>query len=236
MRSYGKLFLIIFIIFLINTVYADKRNYIWTYQYNTLSKAETELEIYQTTLLANTNIWEYRLEVEHGFTERLDFSVYQIFRQKQKEAFRWDAVQFRLRYRFGEAGQYFLDPLLYVEYRYRTDSSLPQKAEVRLVLAKQIESFNIALNPLYEYFFRPGSIHETGMDAGISYEFSSYFVLGAEASVRTVFLDSGIRTGIYIGPTVSLASGEWWYAFGVGFGLFDTFDTMRVRFIMGIEL
>ncbi|HGY56350.1 MAG TPA: hypothetical protein ENK44_11635 [Caldithrix abyssi] len=235
--STTKIITVIVLFFLlVNHSFADRRYYIWTYQYNTISQAETELEFYQTTFLANKDIWEYRLEVEHGLTDRLDFSVYQIFRQIPGESFKWDAVQFRMRYRFGEAGQYFVDPLLYVEYRQRLDASKPKKAEFRLVLAKQLDALNISFNPLYEYFFSPGSVQELGFDLGLSYEFHPSFMLGIEAVSRAVFYENEITTGTYLGPVVSVASGSWWYTFGAGFGMNKLSDTMRIRFIMGVDL
>ena len=236
MRIFSLLLFLIVLFFLAHSSYADRRNYVWTYQYRTLSQAETELEFYQTTLFANKEIWEYRIEVEHGFTERLDFAVYQIFRQEQGEAFKWDAVQFRLRYRFGQEGQFFMDPLVYLEYRQKLDAGQPKKIELKLILAKQIEALNISFNPLFEYYFEPTHASELGLDAGISYELSPQFLFGLEATSRTVLLKNGNETALYVGPTVSFASGGWWYAVGAGLGLNNAAETTRIRFLMGLRL
>ena len=214
-------------------VQADQRNYVWTYQYMTMPSGGTELEFYQTTKLREIDNWEYRLELEHGLTERWDFSVYQIFSQNEDDSFKWDAFQLRTRYRFGEQGQYFMDPLIYIEYNRKVDLDMPHKFEGKLILAKTIDKFNLALNPVYEVFFSPGTEHEAGLDVGVSYEFSRRFSLGLESTTRWEFEDN-TETTSYFGPTVSLSSGKIWYAVGAAWGVTDESDDARVRFIMGV--
>ena len=99
------------------STFADRRKFVWSYQYGTLAPGAAEMEFYQTTKVDHTDSWEYRIEVEHGLTPKWDLSIYQIFAQKEGEAFKWDAVQVRTRYRLAEPGQFVLDPLLYLEYR-----------------------------------------------------------------------------------------------------------------------
>ena len=202
----------------------------------TMPKAATELEFYQTTKLSDLDSWEYRIEVEHGITDRFDFSVYQIFQQKENSAFKWDAVQFRARYRIGEVGQYFMDPLLYFEFNRKLDSKKPNKFEAKLILAKTSNRFNFAINPVYEIFFAPGTQHEIGLDMGFSYELNPKFILGVESTSRMEFEEDETDIGSYFGPTISFASGKWWYTLGTAFGLTDESDDAQVRFIMGIEL
>jgi hypothetical protein len=224
------------ILFLCTNAYADRRNYVWTYQYVTMPKGQGELEFYQTTKLNETDSWEYRLEVEQGLTDHWDISVYQIFKQDEGESFKWDAVQLRTRYRIGEEGMYFLDPLLYFEYNRKTDLKKPNKLEAKVILAKTVEKFNLAINPVYEYFFAPGSEHEIGLDVGMSWQFHPVFTAGIESTTRIEFEDDETETSSYMGPTVSLAHGGWWYTLGVAFGLNDESDDARVRFLMGIEI
>lgn len=217
---------------------ADRRKYVWTYQYVTIPQGETELEFYQTTKLKpepSLDEWEYRIEVETGLSDRWDFSVYQIFSQVDGSDLNWNAVQLRTRYRFGEAGQYFMDPLLYLEYQRKLDLGDPNKFEAKLILAKDNGQLNIAINPIYELFFGPGTEHEIGLDAGLSWEFSPRFVAGLESTSRRV-LEDGEEIKSYFGPTLSVASGHWWYTFGVGFGITDESDDARVRFLMGVGL
>lgn len=217
---------------------ADRRNYVWTYQYVSIPQGETELEFYQTTKLkpeGSPDEWEYRIEVETGLTDRWDFSVYQIFSQVEDQSFRWDAVQLRTRYRFGEVGQYFMDPLLYFEYQRKLDLGDPNKLEAKLILSKSNGKMDFSINPVYELHFAPGTEPEVGLDAGISWEFSPRFIAGLESTSRRV-LEDGKESESYFGPTVSFASGHWWYTAGVAFGLGDETDDARVRFLMGVGL
>ena len=78
-----------------STAHADRRKYVWTYHYGTVPKGQTELELYQTTKVAELNTWEFKAEIEHGLTDNLDFSVYQIFVQKEGQSLKWDAFQVR---------------------------------------------------------------------------------------------------------------------------------------------
>lgn len=234
--------LIIFIIAILficpKVISVDRRTYVWTYQFATMTPGKAELELYQTTKMAKTDIWEYRIEVEHGLTSRWDISTYQIFTQKENESFKWDAFQVRTRYRLAEQGQFFLDPLLYLEYNRKIDLKRQNELESRLILAKDIGKVNIAVNPVYEFFWAPGDpVHEIGLDVGLSYELSFKYVIGIESRSRIEFIqDQDVETTSYLGPTVSLAIGSVWYTIGYIWGLNDDSDDAWLRFLMGIEL
>ncbi len=229
--------LMIVLMLLTVTAHADRRNYVWTYQYVTMPEGATELEFYQTTKIREQlDSWEYRVEVEHGITDYWDFSVYQIFAQTENGALSWDAVQLRTRYRFGEEGLYPVDPLLYLEYNRKTDSRQPNKLEAKVILAKTIAEFNLAVNPVYELFFAPGTEHEVGLDVGASVQVIPAFVAGIESTSRAEFEDGETEIASYLGPTVSFASGHWWYTLGAAVGLTDESDEARIRFLMGVGL
>ncbi len=214
---------------------ADRRSYVWTYQYMTMPEGQTEIEFYQTTKLKTVDEWEYRVEVETGISDRWDVSVYQIFKQVEGDDFKWDAVQFRTRYRLGEEGLWFVDPLLYFEYNRKLDLKKPNKLEAKLILAKTNGKLNVSANPIYEFFFAPGTEHELGLDAGISWEFHPRIIAGIESVSRQVLEDDADFKS-YLGPTISFASGKWWYSIGVAFGVTDASDDARIRFLMGIGL
>ncbi|MEW5925597.1 MAG: hypothetical protein AB1746_16565 [Candidatus Zixiibacteriota bacterium] len=224
------------ILILSSSASADRRNYVWTYQYYTMPQDKTELEFYQTTKLRENDEWEYRIELEQGLTDRMDFAVYQIFNQPEGASFKWDAAQVRLRYRIGEEGQYWMDPLIYLEYNRKTNLKAPNKLEAKLILARTENKFNISVNPVYELFWAPDVEHELGIDAGISWQFHPKLIAGLESTSRFEFEDDETETSSYLGPTVSLASGDWWYTFGAAIGLNDDSDDARVRFLMGVGL
>jgi len=217
---------------------ADRRKYVWTYQYATIAPGAAELEFYQTTKISSTNSWEYRIEVEHGLTPRWDLSIYQIFAQKEGEAFRWDAFQIRTRYKLAEPGRFLLDPLLYLEYNRKIDLKKQNKLEAKLILDRNVHKYNIAFNPVYEFFWAPGNpIHELGLDIGLSYELSYKLSVGVESVTRSKYIkDSDNRQSSYLGPTISVATGSIFYTVGYTWGLTDDSDDARVRFLMGVDL
>jgi hypothetical protein len=198
----------------------------------------TELEFYQTAKLDKSDAWEYRIEIEHGLSPRWDISVYQIFSQNEGDAFKWDAVQFRTRYRLVEPGQMMFDPVLYLEYRRKIDLKKQNKAEVKLLLSEDFDRFNLAINPVYEFFWAPGDpIHELGLDVGASREVSFAVSLGLESTSRIEFLPDGeTETGWYVGPTFSLAPGDVYFTFGYAWGITDDSNDARMRFLMGVDI
>lgn len=225
-------------LFICPNLMADRRKYVWTYQYATIAPGAAELELYQTTKIAETDSWEYRLEIEHGLTPRWDVSVYQIFTQKENEPFKWDAFQIRTRYRLAEQGRFSLDPLIYLEYNRKLDLKKQNKLEAKLILGKDLEKVNVAFNPVYEFFWAPGDpIHEIGLDVGLSYEPSFKYAIGIESTSRTKYIKNSERVNSsYLGPTFSFASGPVYYTVGYAWGLTDGSDDARVRFIMGVNL
>jgi hypothetical protein len=217
---------------------ADRRKYVWTYQFATIAPDDAELELYQTTQVAEKDNWEYRIEVEHGLTPRWDMSIYQIFTQDEGMPFKWDAFQVRTRYKLAELGEYPLDPLLYLEYKRSIELKEQNKLEGRLVLVRDFQKVNLSVNPVYEFYWAPGEpVHEPGLDAGLSYELGFKYVIGIESTSRFEIENGEVeKTSSYLGPTVSFASGPVWYTIGFTWGLTDDSDQARVRFLMGIEL
>ncbi|MEW6050516.1 MAG: hypothetical protein AB1644_05580 [Candidatus Zixiibacteriota bacterium] len=217
---------------------ADRRKYVWAYGTQTIAADASELELYQTTKLAENDCWEYRIEIEHGLSPRADLAIYQIFSQKEGGSFKWDALQIRGRYRLAEAGRLPFAATAYVEYNRKIDLKEPNKAEFKLLLARDFDRVNLALNPVYEVFWAPGEAeHELGFDTGLSYELSYKWTVGIESTSRHEFIDAGDdETSSYFGPTISFASGEIYYTVGYAWGITDDSDDARVRFLMGVGL
>jgi hypothetical protein len=217
---------------------ADRRSYVWTYDYQTKTPGEVELEHYLTSLTPDARrpgetSWEHRIELEIGLTDRWDFSIYQIFSQPVGGGFRYDAFQLRSRVRLGESGMWPVDPLLYFEYRRPSDLTAPNKLEGKLVMARDFGRVNLALNLIEEVKFAPGSEWKTGYSAGVSFEPRPVVKIGAE-----LFGDLATEgaEAHYLGPTVSLAKDQWFYAIGVGFGLNHSSNDLRARAILGVGL
>ncbi len=237
MRSKFKIPILLILMFLSVMTFADRRSYVWTYQYMTMPEGETELELYQTTVMDEPfDEWAYELEIEHGLTKNWDFSVYQVFEQEEGGSLEWHEVKFRTRYKLAR-DKYFMDPALYLEYKRSTESTDHNEVEAKLILSKTAGGIDFSVNPVYEYKFAPGTEHEAGLDMGVSYEFHPSFSLGLESTTRVepVFESADEEVKSYVGPTLSFASGNWWYNLGGAVGITDDSADGKVRFLMGIH-
>lgn len=226
------------IIFLLSTtIKADKRSYVWTYEYLTMEKGEVELEHYLTlsTPLSKSfkgvTTIDHNIEIEIGMNDRFDFSVYQVFSQTPNSSFIYKGYKMRFRYRLGEKGDYLMDPLLYFEYKGKPDFS-EHGLEGKLILAKDIGNFNVAINPVLEYEYEDdGWDSEIKYNTGISYKVGCLLTLGLEVK--------GSKNGHYIGPTISHGTGKAWVAVGSAFAITEIENNkpkLMLRMILGINL
>ncbi len=229
--------MLILVLLCVGSVKADRRSYVWTYEYQTMPKGESELEYYLTHKVPdvhkydNKNTWEHQAEYEYGLTGRWDISIYQRWQQTNTDSddkFEYTGTKLRTRYRLGEKDMYPLDTLLYLEY-IRPDSS--EEAEIlegKLILAKDFGKFNIAYNQILKVGINDKGGNENEYAFGMSYEFNPTWKVGFESTGNYT------EDKYYIGPTVSWASEKFWVGIGVLRGLNDRSDDFRARLIMGI--
>lgn len=222
----------------IKTASADWRSYVWTYEYMTMRKGTAEVEYYMTTEIpdldiTNINTWKHWLELEYGITDHLDVAMYQQFKQTNipdKSKFEYDGFKIRTRYRFGEKGQFLLDPLVYLEWIRNDDFSKPNVLEGKLILAKNIFKFNIAYNQIIKQELESGGKTEHEYAAGINYELLHNLKLGIESKGNYT------AAKYYLGPTISWAESghKFWVSFGTVFGLNNKSDDFQSRLLVGI--
>ncbi len=215
--------------------YADTRSYVWTYEYMTLPRGLSEIEYYLTTQVpdtskSNVNTWKHWVELEYGITDSWDVAMYQMWKQKNTASgstSEYDGFKIRTRYRFGKKGEFFLDPLLYLEYIRDDDLSKPNIGEAKLILAKDIGNLNISYNQILERNLEKGKTeHEYAV--GISYAFLPDFKLGIESK------GSYNEREYAIGPTVSWVNSKFWVSLGAAFGLNKRTDDLQTRMIVGV--
>lgn len=217
--------------------YADWRSYVWTYEYMAMARGSKEIEYYLTAQIPDwsqkdINTMKHYLEFEYGITDHWDVALYQRYNQlnKDKETdFKYDGFKIRTRYRFGEKGQYVVDPLLYLEYIRDDNFSRPNVLEAKLILAKDIGAFNIAYNQIIKEELESAGKTEHEYACGLTYSGISKLKLGLESKGN--FTDGKY----YFGSTISYAFGhKFWTALGLGFGLNDNSDDLQARFILGL--
>jgi hypothetical protein len=217
---------------------ADRRAYVWTYEYMTMPQGELELENYfdfRSPDWGNmsTSSWIHQVELEYGITDYWDLALYQVFSQNDTESYKYSRMKVRTRYRLFEAGLFIVDPLLYLEYQRPSNTSKPNLLEGKLVLARDFEQFNLATNFILEKELVAGSEWETGYALGGNYQFTPAFEAGLEITGN---FDSGSQNQTHLGPTVSFASPKFFISAGALWGANDRSDDFRVRYILGLEL
>jgi len=216
-------------------LYSDRRYYVWTYQYATMEMGNGEIENYLTfkmpeldSLKNNVNT-ELQLELEVGMNDYFDIGIYQVFEQSPGLPFQYKGFKIRARHRFGEKGKYFVDPLIYLEYKGVPDFH-KHVIEGKIVLAKDIGKFNFALNPTLEYEIEEEKKFEWEYFAGMSYELSEILRLGIEFK--------GSEKGHYFGPVISHGNENLWVALGSAFkiGKIETGKPeAEIRLLLGIH-
>lgn len=226
--------------FIVKSAFADRRSYVWTYEYLTMVKGEVELEFYNTVEWkdksdSKTNTWKPWLEIEYGITDNWDISLYQQFKQtnSSKSAdvkFEYDGMKIRTRYKIGEKGSFFVDPLLYFEWKRNDDFTVPNTLETKLILGKDFDRLNLSFNYILDDIelashAKPAA-HKYA--SGISYEFDPSFKLGFE------FNGSFSAEKHYFGPSISFAGSKIWTTIGTAYGLNNKSDYVQVRTLLGI--
>ncbi|MCF7823017.1 MAG: hypothetical protein K9N35_02500 [Candidatus Marinimicrobia bacterium] len=215
-------------------IHADGRRYVWTYEYQTLPRGQAELESYTRfdqmgtdsgRIAETTLLYEYEI----GMNSRFDVGIYQQFKQSLESAISYEGFKLRLRYRFGEKGQWLLDPLLYLEYKGR-GSFEKNTLEAKLILARDFNRFNLSLNPVVEYEFSDDHPElEFEYAAGISYRLHSLLSLGIEAK--------GDDEEFFWGPTLSHGKENMWFAIGfLSPASSSSLVDRKIQFIIGLGL
>lgn len=220
----------------VHTAYADRRSYVWTYEYMTVHKGHAELEYYLTAKVPDIhnyddkNSWENLAELEYGLTDHWDISVYQRWQQtntRTDDKFEYTGSKLRTRYRIGEKGMYPLNVLLYMEYIRPDGSDASEAIEGKLILAKDIGRFNVSYNQIIEAGINNNGEIEHEYAAGLNYELSPTWKFAIESTGNLT------EDKYYIGPTVSWAHQRFWIGLGALRGLNDRSDDLRARLIMG---
>lgn len=259
MKTYFTIALIAALGFLIvcGQVQADRRNFAWSYEYKTMPKGEAELEHYFTPRLKKIEdefkiSWEHQVELEYGITDHFDVGFYQMFKQEPDSSLKYDGYKLRGRYRFGEQGLYFLNPLVYLEFIQKPDEI---EFEEKLILTKNIRksflSFNLTLEQEFEKE-EHGSHHEESAESeeeieveyiinpsfGIGYQFSPRFSASLELWNHIEIVEGEMEhSAFFAGPTVSFAGEKVWWTLSVLPQLTQIHDEhshLQVRSLVGI--
>lgn len=228
--------------------HADRRAFTHTYEYMTMPKGQTELEIYTEQSRSTfgddaTQGLKFQLEIEHGITSRWDVSLYHVFEQEtgpsasDVKPLTLSELKLRSRYRFSERSQLPIDVALYGEVVKAVGASV-YEIESKLIAARDFGRVTVAAQPILAVEFGsdvPEIELELGWAAGVSYELSPKIKVGAETWGAAKEEFSVVESSA--GPAVSWSPGEsLWVTFTAGVGLNDNTDTFNGRAIIGLHL
>lgn len=226
------------------TARADRRYYAETYGAVTAPPGGLDVEAWTTLHQApregGPSFWRHQLELETGITDRWDAAVYGILRRDSGDRTRFEAVKLESRYRLSQPGEWFVDPILYLEVRKEVIRDEPWALEEKLILGKDLRAWNVSLNLSAEQEFPRGggSEVEWGWALGTSYELHPALRLGGEvygAWAKASGDPSWERTA-WAGPALSVAWSRMWLVLGAGFGLTDQSDRVRLRAVLAVQL
>lgn len=241
-----KKFLVVSILLIAHIMFADFRKYVWTYEATIMPKGEWELENYFThknpdTSKSNDAFTEYWIEVEHGLSDYLDVSLYNMFKFGPGGKSEFAGIKPRLRYKPWLSGEKFLDFVFYIEPKLLSSSLDKPEIEIKLIFTKPVNRFSFSSNLIYEWGDnrKRGDINrfknEYKLQFATRYEFSPRFSVGAEFETKFHDTRAGKSPTYFLGPTISYGSNKFWIASGVRFGLNNKTNDVEFRTIFGIE-
>ncbi len=231
---------------------AHARTYVFNQEYRTLPQGTFEVESHTEFEVpdrhqTNDNEFTYEGEVEYGVTDRWNISNYQKWVTENhagydddglpaKDSTRYHGFKFESKYRIGEKGKYFVDPLLYVEWATDpTKQDNKNSIESKIVLSKDFDKLNVVYNQVMENDLGGGGRTTHEYTFGFNYEVLESFRLGMEAE-GTYWTPSSNRNEIAMGPVGAYEGRYFWVAIGALFGVNHAANDVEARISVGVPI
>jgi len=165
-------------------------------------------------------------------------ALYNDWVREQGAATQYQATRVETRYRLSQPGEWFVDPVLYLEVKKEWIEDKPFALEEKLILAKDIGAWNVSANVSaeQELIAGGGREYEYAYAAGTSYEVARWVRIGAEAFGANQRADGLGVTTHYAGPALSFAFSRVWLVTALGFGLNDQAERVRARAVLAFQL
>jgi hypothetical protein len=238
--------LLLLMIVVIPSAFAHERHYVWNAEYQTLPQGTFEVESITTFKMpdfkkTNANKWEYKGELEYGLTDHITIAHYEHWETKNKsdtgkDSTKYSGFDFEAKYRIGEVGKYWVDPLLYFEIkRDPREKGIPMTLEGKIVLSKDIGKLNVIYNQIMESQMGRKGLTEQAFTFGFNYEVFDSIRLGFETKGQYWNPESH-RNELAMGPTLSYVHRYFWVAAGTLFGVNRAADDWQTRLIVGIPI
>lgn len=224
-------------------LYAHARSYVWTEEYHTLPKGGREVEVWTTLEVpdgsqTNVNAWKYQGELEYGVTDHWTLAHYERLKTENQigedDATNYEGFKFESKYRIGEKGTYWVDPLVYVEWAtdFREEEH-PNEIETKIVLSKSFGKLNVTYNQIFEFELGENGRMTPEFRAAASYEILPDVQAGVEFSGE-YWHPSSHRNELSVGPTIAYEHKYFWVAAGTLFSVNHAADDHEARVIVGV--
>jgi hypothetical protein len=234
---------------------ADRRAYGTTYEAVTAPKGELDVEMWSTyardgEVLDGPPARGLRnmLELEYGITDRWDMALYNLLDTDTTTGDTgYGGAKLETRYRLLPAGSWLVDPIIYFELQLLREghSDAKQKAEVKLILARDEGPWNVAFNLAAEAEHLRTSewIPETEYALGVSRELAGPAVkLGLELFGKAEKpVGEDVEVFLWTGPALSWATRfagpmhGLWITGAAGRGLTTASQSWYGRVIVGLQ-
>ena len=175
-------------------------------------------------------LWDFREEMEYGFTDKLSGSMYLNFQQEQivaQEAglpdsskFSFKGVSAELKYQLFNPNTQPVGIALYFEPTY---NGTEQELEYKLIFSKNIgDKWVLAANATFEQEWEQqnGTTNKESVlefTFGAAYRFTPNWSVGLEARYHSVYqgstLNDYLASAWFLGPNIHYGTSKWWATF-----------------------
>ncbi len=219
---------------LAGTALADNRIFTYTYEPETEPKGDWELEQSVTARVGRNAVvgqqdyqqWEFRTEVEHGFTDRYTASLYvndtyESYRDPATGANssgnRWAGISIENRYLVLDPVENPVGLTLYLEPSWDGQNA---ELEQKIILGQRFGEWKWAVNLTHATEWTDDSKSSEGeleLSASLARNLSANWTLGLEFRDHNELPEyrQWENTAVYLGPTLSYHRLNWWTAFSV---------------------
>jgi hypothetical protein len=172
-------------------------------------------------------LWDFREEIEYGFTKKLSGSFYLNFQQDRIVAqqpglpsssdFSFKGVSAELKYQLLNPNTKPVGVALYLEPTYNGNE---QELEYKLILSKNLgDNWVLAANATFEQEWEQAddtTKEESVLEftLGAAYRFTPNWSVGLEGRYHSVYagttLNDHLGTGWFLGPNLHYGTSSWW--------------------------
>lgn len=184
------------------------------------------------------------IELEYGITDRWDVALYNLLDAitAGDTASGYAGFKLESRYRPTFRGEWIVDPVVYLEVQELFRGDAKQKAELKLIVAKDFGAVNVAVNVAPEVERKAtGYTPELEWAGGVAYSFAPRISLGGEVFGKLERADGVTTSRAWAGPALSLAARGrgalhgMWVTLAGGAGLTSSSDSYYLRAIVGLQ-